>query len=1106
MAAISPALLRHLPAADARAADGELLRRYAETRDEAAFAELVRRTGPLVLRACRNVLPDRAGADDAFQATFLLLARNAARLTDRPSVAGWLHTVAVRSAGKLRRAEVRRRRREGPRRPAPRAHGPADDALWAEVRERIDAELARLPEKYRLPLLLCYAQGLGYDEAARRIGCTLGALRGRLERGREVLRRRLGPWAAPAVLVTAGAAPSAVSAGLLDATLGAVRSAPATAARAAAAWARWAVLTALVAATVTGIGLAALRGPADPKVAPPPLPAVPPAESADAAGDPLPPGALARMGSDRLHHGSNIHRLTVSNDGKWVISSGSHTGYRVWDLETGKEQVPAGMPANARFTRVHGPTSGAVQWEAAVAPAGPRVVAVVPDRERPVTRILDVVTGAEVARVSVSLRHLLTHPFASSDDNLALSADGKWMLWITSTFENQRSKHVLCITDLTAKEPTPDMFADVSDRTPYRFRFSADGTSVVMNFPDAYEVWDRETQAPKLKVPVVPNGTGVGHAVLSPDGKTLAVAQPRAATFQLWDVAAKKELPALADPLTVWSVNVRAFSPDGRQVVASQPDGPLRVWDVATGKKVRDYGGAAHGAWAAAFTPDGKRIAVAQFDDVNVLDLATGKSIHDFGGHAQSVWRLGFAAEGRLVSVAPSGLVWEPRTGRKLGAFPGHPAGTYGTAVSPDGKWIASCGADEKVRLRDAGTLEEVHVIETKGVIGHDVAFTPNGTELAVGSDKPGVRVFDTATGRQRRVIAAGEIANRLQFTPDGKRVVLHKWKDQNNKVRVWDWVADKEQLSFKAGTAGVQATTISPDGRLLAAGGWDGFARVFDLETGKSVREFDTNLPGAHMRDPRDTNRVYAVAFSPDGRALATGDANGAVRMWELATGSERFRLDGHRGSVLAVAFSPSGALLVSGSGDRSAVTWDATGARLPTDPKHRPKDSADAWARLADRDAAAGFAALRYCAARPAEAVPLFAKNIPPIAAAAPEAVKGLIEGLGGTDFATREAAEKKLAALASGAADQLRAALAVTESAEVRQRLGKILVPHSGLAQTGDRLRVARAVEATERAGTAEARKLLRAWADGARGAELTEAARSALARLGDASPSR
>src|SRR5262245_31137356 len=182
--------------------DAELLRRYADARDEDAFAELVRRNGPLVLRTCRHVLGEATAAEDAFQATFLLLARKARRLPATGSLAGWLHAVARRTARDARRAEDRRRRRERGR-PAPRAA--ADEVTLREACACLDAELAALPETYRLPIVLCCLQDLTYEAAARRAGCSVGALRGRLERGKDLLRRRLArhglPLAAPLLLL-----------------------------------------------------------------------------------------------------------------------------------------------------------------------------------------------------------------------------------------------------------------------------------------------------------------------------------------------------------------------------------------------------------------------------------------------------------------------------------------------------------------------------------------------------------------------------------------------------------------------------------------------------------------------------------------------------------------------------------------------------------------------------------------------------------------------------------------------------------------------------------------------------------------------------------------
>src|SRR5204863_2164426 len=128
-------------------------------------------------------------AEDAFQATFLLLARRAARLTRPGSLAGWLYATAVRVAQAARRADMRRRHREqNAVRPAVTA---TDDLTWREIRERIDAEIARLPAAYRQPLILCYLQDFPQAEAARQLGVRPAVLRGRLERGRVKLRRRL---------------------------------------------------------------------------------------------------------------------------------------------------------------------------------------------------------------------------------------------------------------------------------------------------------------------------------------------------------------------------------------------------------------------------------------------------------------------------------------------------------------------------------------------------------------------------------------------------------------------------------------------------------------------------------------------------------------------------------------------------------------------------------------------------------------------------------------------------------------------------------------------------------------------------------------------------
>jgi RNA polymerase sigma factor (sigma-70 family) len=207
-----------------RLSDRQLLERYTARHEEAAFEALLKRHGPMVQGVCRRVLIDAHAAEDAFQATFLVLARRAGTIGRRDSVGGWLYRVAYNTALKAKASAAARRRRE--RRPDER---PATDPL-AEVSGRellavLDEELQRLPEKHRAPLVLCYLEGLTRDEAAGRLGVSESTLKRRLEEGRERLRLRLGRrgLALSAALLAAGVGGTAVPSSLAAATAGAAR-------------------------------------------------------------------------------------------------------------------------------------------------------------------------------------------------------------------------------------------------------------------------------------------------------------------------------------------------------------------------------------------------------------------------------------------------------------------------------------------------------------------------------------------------------------------------------------------------------------------------------------------------------------------------------------------------------------------------------------------------------------------------------------------------------------------------------------------------------------------------------------------------------------------
>jgi RNA polymerase sigma factor (sigma-70 family) len=208
----------------AESPDALLLGQFIVERDEAAFAALVRRHGPLVLATCRRLLDDANDVDDAFQATFFLLARKAASIVPREQVAAWLHGVAFRVASKARSGRARRLAREHTLNDQP-AEVTVDDTLRHELWSVLDEEVARLPQRYRAPFVLCYLAGRTNEEAARELGRPSGTIFSRLARARELLRARLtrrGVTLSSAMLAAALATPpidAAVRPELFEATV-----------------------------------------------------------------------------------------------------------------------------------------------------------------------------------------------------------------------------------------------------------------------------------------------------------------------------------------------------------------------------------------------------------------------------------------------------------------------------------------------------------------------------------------------------------------------------------------------------------------------------------------------------------------------------------------------------------------------------------------------------------------------------------------------------------------------------------------------------------------------------------------------------------------------
>jgi RNA polymerase sigma factor (sigma-70 family) len=1096
--------LRRLAGEEAEGpSDGQLLHRFAAERDEGAFAALVRRHGAMVLGACRRVLRHEQDAEDAFQAAFLTLARKAAGGRWGASVGPWLYEVAYRLAREVRRRAVRRRERE--RRAAVPEARPGPGASLGELASVVDEELHRLPGPYRRPLLLCCLEGRTRDEAARQLGWSLRTLERRLARGRELLRGRLGRrgLTLSAALVAAGLArPAEAMSPLLPATTARAASAfvagQGGVSPAAAALAREGLrgLTAFrlkvavaLAAVVGGLALGAGAFPHQaPAERPPPAPPSGAAERpgrTDLYGDPLPPGALARLGTVRFRHANWAMSVAWSPDGKALAAASWDHTIRLWDPATGREL--------RRFT---GHTNAVMC--AAFSPDGKTLVSGGNGGDTGNVRVWDVATGQE--------RLSLQGHDGSVVEAVAVSPDGKTF----ASGGGGNGARTLTLGDLATGKVLRHLGG--KDNGVNGVAFSPDGRVLAA----AYGSRGWFGRPPGLRPPAV------GSVV------------------RLWDVRTGDELHTLKGHDN--GVRSVAFSPDGKRLVSGSHDSTVRVWEAASGKELlkiaapcrkppadpKGGGTDRGGVFAVAFSRDGKAVASGDYDGMIYLwDAATGRRLHTLAGHGREVSGLAFSPDGKTLASSSwdnSLRLWDTATGKARHDFPAHDGVVNAVAVSPDGRLAATAGGDRTVRLWDTATGRELRVLRGHTGWMQSVALSSDG-KVASASEDGTVRVWGAATGRElRRLPVPGGRPLAVAYSPDGRLLACASWANRagGRAVVLWDAATGEERWRREGGEHGFSCLTFSADGRLLAALSYDE-AYVWEAATGREARRFecwgglalapDGNVVGLgrdqmvrtwDLATGRERSRFAvaesahgAFALAPDGKTLATAKA-GAVHLWEMATGRERRRFRGHTAEVATLAFAPDGKALLSGSADTTALVWGVTLPEEAPAGALPDKDLVRLWEDLAGEDAARAWQAVCRLTASPAESVPFLRGRLRPAAEVGPRQLARLIADLDSDRFEQRRKAAEELEKLGELAAPGLRQAMK-SPSAEVRRKAEALLAKADSLAPSAEALRGLRAVEALEHAGTPEARRLLGALSRGAAGARLTREARLSLERL-------
>jgi WD40 repeat protein len=472
----------------------------------------------------------------------------------------------------------------------------------------------------------------------------------------------------------------------------------------------------------------------------------------------------------------------------------------------------------------------------------------------------------------------------------------------------------------------------------YALAFAPDGKALATaSFDETVRLWD-VASGKELRRFRGHTGYIAGVGFL-PDGEGL-VSAGWDKTIRFWDVETGKETSRINCPTNVVAL---AVCPRGRFLAVGGNDHTVRLYKVTTGRQVHLLEGHEDAVTRLSFSPDGKYLVSGverRSGPARLWDVETGREVRRIEKRnprlVQAMKVFAFVPGGKDLATWDEGqLIFRSIASGKVN----HRLNVGGTiesvAFSPDGRRVA-VGRSPSTLLLDARTGEHLHDLARREE-GSLVAFSPDGKILAEAAGT-GVDLWDGATGAKLPQSAGpARKAYRLRFSPDGKRLAAI----EENNVRVWDAATGKEQRCFHArGADRVSDIAFRPNGKELAAATSNRRVVLWDVNTGALTRQFDRQEVG-----------TFPLAFAPDGKSLVVGclerslrmlsadtavGGKGVIRILDTVTGKELRRLHGHDGEVGALAFSPDGKLLASAGADATVLIWSVPPAR-PRGGAHR-------------------------------------------------------------------------------------------------------------------------------------------------------------------------
>ena len=620
-------------------------------------------------------------------------------------------------------------------------------------------------------------------------------------------------------------------------------------------------------------------------------------------------------------HSGVLCGVSFRPDGSEFACAAERSGFRLWG--TSSDGVVRRIPAH----------DGTI-YGLAFNPAGTRMASAEASGQ---LRIWDLTTGKNLGVLLGHRGWVAGVSFAADGKKLASAGeDGTVRIWNLGWGE------------VVASGP-PERILEGHSGPVFGVAFSPDGRFVASGGQDgAVRIWDLRT-GPAPHSQVLQGHQQAVRCVAFHPRENIVASAGADRTVRLWDTATGREFRRFGNFGN--RVDGIAFSPDGGRIATACLDRSVRIWDTETGLPLATFPGHAAPVSGVTFSPDGTKLASSSQDaTVKIWDLNSAPGVRLLSlkrqqqdhhpGPIDQVGGLTFRPDG--LELATGGeeqrlAVWSLATGKARQVSTTDWGPPTAVQYSPDGRWLAACGWDRKLHIRDAGSLRETIVLEDAQEGLASLAFNPQGTIVATGGGDPlavsqvpmgkqspridqprPVRLWDLRTGAALRSMT-GHIGSvhSLLFNHEGTCLIS---AGADRLIRFWDTSDGRLIRTLEQHSRPVHALALSPDGSQLASAGADGSIRIWEMPEGRLLR----TLTG-------HTNWIFGLAFHPAGNRIASAGGDGTVRLWEPSSGREILTLRGHHDRVHGVAFSPDGTSLASVSADGDVRIWETASSDEP-------------------------------------------------------------------------------------------------------------------------------------------------------------------------------